>query len=228
MRVLKLGGSLLDGPAWVDRLRRWLARQPPLPSVMIVGGGLFADAVRRLDTAYRLAESDAHWLAIDTMSLTARLVQRLLPEAGWTDDWSAVARWAAERHATLLDATAVECETDRRPLLIFDPRRFLEAAESADCGPPLPHSWEATSDSIAAWIARRLDCDELVLLKSRLPAARVATLDDAAETMLVDRHFPGLAAPIGRVRLVNLRDDDFPEMRLERVPSSSSARNEPM
>ena len=30
---------------------------------------------------------------------------------------------------------------------------------------PLPHSWQVTSDTIAAWIARQSSCNRLVLLK---------------------------------------------------------------
>ena len=75
---------------------------------------------------------------------------------------------------------------------------------------PLPHSWDVTSDSIAARLAVLAGADELVLLKSGLPAGSL-TLAQAAETGYVDRYFPVAAAGVPRVRCVNLRADGFPE-----------------
>src|SRR5437868_2784848 len=72
LRVVKLGGSLLAAADWPNAFRRWLAIQPAMRSVLIVGGGGAADAVREWDRAHRLDPSDAHWLAIDAMSLTTR------------------------------------------------------------------------------------------------------------------------------------------------------------
>ena len=62
---------------------------------------------------------------------------------------------------------------------------------------------------------------ELVLLKSCLPAAGIATLEQAADAGYIDRCFPELAAKLPLVRLVNLRDSDFAEMRLTSVPGSA-------
>ena len=64
----------------------------------------------------------------------------------------------------------------------------------------LPHSWHVTSDSIAAWVARRLRAKMLVLVKDvdgqfdRDPkasgAARLVPLATRARLMgVVDRHF---------------------------------------
>ena len=72
-----------------------------------------------------------------------------------------------------------------------------------------------TSDSIAARLAVRLGAGELVLLKSSLPAAG-STLPGAAETGYVDAYFPTAAAEVPRVRCVDLRADDFPEVCLVR------------
>ena len=193
-RVIKLGGSLLDASKWPDAFRRWLARQPPMPNVLIVGGGALAEAIRRWDRIYRLAPHDAHWLAIGSMSLTARLAGKLLPDAAWTDEWSTVLKFAGN-----VDPS--------RSLLIFDPSRFLETIEPTLDGEPLPQSWDITSDSIAARIGGLLECRELVLLKSCLPEPDVTTLERAADSQYVDRAFPGFARDLPQVRFVNLRDE---------------------
>jgi aspartokinase-like uncharacterized kinase len=150
-----------------------------------------ADAIRRWDRVHGLAPSDAHWLAIGTMALTARLASKLLPEAAWTDEWQAV-----------LDFTATADST--HTLLIFDPSRFLETIEPTLGGDLLPASWDVTSDSIAARIARLLECHELVLLKSCSPGQDMTTLERAADSQYVDQAFPRFARDLHHVRFVDL------------------------
>jgi aspartokinase-like uncharacterized kinase len=59
--------------------------------------------------------------------------------------------------------------------------------------PDIPESWEMTSDSLAAWLARKIGAARLVLVKS---TAAPRPFDPAAlaELGLVDRLFPGFLA----------------------------------
>ena len=193
-RVVKLGGSLLDFDCLVPRLHAWLAGQPPMPGVMLVGGGKLADAIRDAFARHRLGEEAAHWLCIRLLGVTAELVAGLLPEAVLVNRFDEL---AAERVA--------------KRLAVFEPEQYLRD-EAVD---PLPHSWDVTSDSIAARLAARLEAGELVLLKSDLPAG-LATLQEAADAGYVDRYFPTVAADLPRIRCVNLRSDGFPEVTLRR------------
>ncbi len=190
--------------------------QPERRTVLIAGGGGAADTVRDWDRAHNLDQSDAHWLAIEAMSLTAQLAARLLPEAALTDDWCVLDSpgWPELNVGVppLGGSPSATAKTPA-PLLIFDPRLFLQRIEPTAGGTPLPHSWDATSDAIAARIAELLGSNELVLLKSCLPAAEIATLEQAANAGYVDRCFPEFAATLPLVRLVNLRDRGFPETR---------------
>jgi 5-(aminomethyl)-3-furanmethanol phosphate kinase len=199
-RVIKLGGSLLDFEGLVPRLRAWLSAQAPMPSVMIVGGGRLADAIRDVFAMHCLDEEAAHWLCIRLLGVSAELVAKLLPEA---------------MLSRRLDEP-VGSETGNR-LVILEPEQFLreEASTLQRWGMqdivPLPHSWDVTSDSIAARVGAILRAEELVLLKSSLPSAD-ATLQQAAEADYVDRYFPTAAACLPRVRCVNLRSNDFAEV----------------
>ena len=74
----------------------------------------------------------------------------------------------------------------------------------------LPHTWEVTSDSIAAHIAEILCANELVLLKSA-PLAKSCATHEAAEQGYVDAFFPQAAARASKIRCVNLRDEQFAE-----------------
>jgi aspartokinase-like uncharacterized kinase len=196
LRVIKLGGSLLDWPELPAALRRWRQLQPPMRDLLIVGGGAWADLVRDAFDRYRLDEESCHWLCLRLMSVTARLAASLFPEAalGGTSLCEVIASRGAAPHS----------------LVIVDMLPLLEEAERREGRPAVPHTWDATSDSIAAWLAMHTRAFELVLLKSQLPPPN-SDCRAAAACRYVDRFFPHAAASLKQVRCVNLRDASFAE-----------------
>lgn len=190
VRVVKVGGSLLGWKDFPSALNSWLAQQRPAMNVLIAGGGEFADAIRRADATHGLGDEAAHWLCVDALSVTARLLSALVNVSVVTQ---------TESLPTIAPYTCV-----------LDPAPFLRTAEPLLISAPLPHTWGVTSDSIAARIAEHLAACELVLLKSCLPAKGVAGY--------VDEYFPIAAANLARVRCVNLRGRDFEECDWGREP----------
>jgi aspartokinase-like uncharacterized kinase len=143
LAVVKLGGSLgriEGGLAAAGRALGVAARRGPL--VVVPGGGVLADGVRALDRELSLPATTAHWMAILAMDQYAHVV------AAHTQG-AVIAHDAAEIRSALAEG--------RIPVLA--PYRWMFAADV------LPHRWEVTSDSIAAFVAGALDADLLVLLK---------------------------------------------------------------
>ena len=141
--VVKLGGSLGRIPGALATAGKALgeaARHRPL--VVVPGGGALADAVRALDRELSLPATTAHWMAILAMDQYAHAI------AAHTES-AVVAHDVAEIRSALAEG--------RIPVLA--PYRWMLAADA------LPHRWEVTSDSIAAFVAGALDADLLVLLK---------------------------------------------------------------
>jgi aspartokinase-like uncharacterized kinase len=202
-RIVRLGGSLLEDPQVRDRLRAWLALQPPAPTVLIVGGGPWVEAIRTAFARHALTEEAAHWLSVRAMGLTARLALELWPEATLLTELTEARAWRR------LGAPAV-----------FDVQKLLEA-DAASSAPVLPQNWSVTSDSIAALVAQMLGARELVLLKSALPAPACG-IAEAAQQGYVDAYFPLAAAPLPVVRCVNLREGGFAECVLRRCEASPS------
>jgi aspartokinase-like uncharacterized kinase len=141
--VIKVGGALLASPvAWAWAIAE-LDRLPRDGRLLVVpGGGPFADAVRGVDRAVGLGDSAAHWAAIIGMDQFAYVLADRLAAAVVIDDVDQVAGAAAAGR-----------------LAVLAPSRWLRAAD------PLPHSWDVTADSIAAWIARQVGAERLMLLK---------------------------------------------------------------
>jgi aspartokinase-like uncharacterized kinase len=183
LRVVKVGGSLFSRSDLADRLTAWLDVQSPATHVLLAGGGELAEVVREWDQRLALGQERSHWMCVDLLDVTARLLHKLVPQSQWCDDW---------RKLRSIEPTTV----------VFAPARFLRTEEPGLPGDRLPCSWGATSDSIAARLAEVCNAAELVLLKSADPPP-YATLADIAGTY-VDDHFPRAAASVKRLRLVNL------------------------
>ncbi|HUG89936.1 MAG TPA: hypothetical protein VML55_03825 [Planctomycetaceae bacterium] len=185
--VYKLGGSLLLLPDLAARLERLFAREPSgVRRLVVVGGGPTADVVRAWDRVHGLGHERAHRLAIQALQLNESLVSELLPG-------SRIVRSSAE----------AEHAWDRGEVSILCLHDFLRTAEPG-APLPLPHTWNVTSDSLAAWVAAVWPAGRLVLLKSTSLARRDGPL---AGEMPVDPHFPQLAPHVAEIGWVNLRDE---------------------
>jgi aspartokinase-like uncharacterized kinase len=198
MRVVKVGGSLFRFGGLPAVLRDWLAAQAPAANVLLAGGGELADVIRRADQTFAVGQERAHWLCIDAMSVSARLLAALLPEAAWAAGLEQL-RQAISRH-------------DKQPL-IFDAAEFLRKEEPSLGGSPVPHTWAVTSDSIAGRLAQALGAEELVLLKSAKPPLG-ATRRSTAAAGYVDQYFPAATRSVRLVRCVDLRDAAWAEVEL--------------
>jgi aspartokinase-like uncharacterized kinase len=154
--VVKVGGGVLADVGAFDGVLAALADAAGSCRVLVVpGGGPFADAVRAVDRQLNLSDTTAHWMAIVAMDQYAAVIAERLVRASLVDD---------PREA----GTAI-CG-GRVPVL--RPSRWLRDAD------PLPHSWDVTSDSIAAWIAGQLGARQLILVKP----PGVDRLDRAVDT----------------------------------------------
>jgi aspartokinase-like uncharacterized kinase len=188
IRVVKVGGSLFDWPLLPAAFQNWLSNQPPAMNVLLAGGGPFADVVRHADRNFSLGEEKSHWLSIDALGVSARLLAALLTEARLISSFTKL--------LTELNGTSPTA-------IILDPHEFLKNDEQSLPGSLLPHTWNVTSDSIAARLAQVLSADELVFLKSAPPP--LDSLTELAAAGYIDAHLPTMHMNRVTIRFVNLR-----------------------
>jgi aspartokinase-like uncharacterized kinase len=149
--VVKVGGGLLVHEA---ELRDALELIDGSSCALIVpGGGPFADAVRDAYDSGAVDDDAAHWMAVLAMDQYAELLV------------SRIARGSIVRTPSEASRAA---SAGLVPILA--PARWLRQSD------PLPHSWDVTSDSIAAWIAGQIGARRLVLVK---PPGATGNLVDA-------------------------------------------------
>ena len=142
--IIKAGGSLQKGKHLADICRKLGILGGKYRTIIIPGGGRFADKVRDCDLDFNLDQDTSHWMAILAMDQFGYLLSSLIPGSICTED---------------IDE-AKEYSNEYRPAVLL-PYRLIKDKD------PLPHSWDVTSDSIAAWIAGYLNTKKLLLIKSK-------------------------------------------------------------
>lgn len=175
--VWKVGGSLFDLPDLGPRLSRLLHGWGE-PVLLVPGGGPTADLIRRWQPRHGLSEEQAHWLALSAMQLNAELLAALLPGSQTVSTREEVAACWSRGGIPILRAEA-----------------FCRREEARAPQPLLPHDWSVTSDSLAVWVAGRVGCERVVLLKS-CPLPRDCTAGEASAAGLVDGYFPRISETV--------------------------------
>lgn len=137
--VVKVGGSLQGDPSSLKKLCEFLNRASKQRRLLVVpGGGGFAELVRRMQLVHKFSDRAAHLMAIQGMELYGLMLHDLI------------------EGSILIDSLKTNYFNGCQ---IFLPYKALERSED------LKASWQVTSDSIAAWIASKICCKKLVLVK---------------------------------------------------------------
>jgi aspartokinase-like uncharacterized kinase len=139
--VLKVGGSLAEDPASITRLCQQLSALAKVHRIAIVpGGGKFADTIRKVDKIYSLSNTVAHKMAILTMDQYGFLLSSITPDS-----------YVSHSLEEIINSA-------KGTLPIFLPSKLMFRED------PLEHSWDVTSDTIAAYIAQLLHAEKLILV----------------------------------------------------------------
>jgi aspartokinase-like uncharacterized kinase len=147
--VIKIGGGLTDIPGALDAVCRAVGNAGRQVAIAVVpGGGPFADAVRTFDHTHQLSPDAAHWMAILAMDQYAHVLAERIEGAQLVEE-----------------AAAVSAAVNPVGVAVLAPSRWMRAADV------LPHTWDATSDSVAAFVAGALDAEQLVLVKPSMNGA---------------------------------------------------------
>lgn len=134
-QVVKIGGSLF--PNYAIDLAKKLENTN---SLIVLGGGEFANLIRKYDSEINFSQETNHWTAIDCMDIIAKLVNDKVE--------------STKLAYSIDDAIAI---SDEGFTPIFVVSKFLREDDSFEC------SWDVTSDSIAAYISHLLNANLLIV-----------------------------------------------------------------
>lgn len=134
-QVVKIGGSLFPNYA-ID-----LAKQlKGTDSLIVLGGGEFANLIRKYDSEISFSQETNHWTAIDCMDIIAKLVNNKVDST---------------KLAYNIDEAKKISDDGFTPIFIVS--EFLRSEDPFEC------SWDVTSDSIAAYVSHLLNANLLIV-----------------------------------------------------------------
>jgi aspartokinase-like uncharacterized kinase len=140
--IVKVGGSLAFYPEKLKALCLKLSEISKKHRIIVVpGGGKFADVVRCMDQVFSLSCNVSHRMAILGMDQYGLLLSDLMPNS-----------------ATVNKLEEIKCFLNSDGLPVFLPSTLLLSED------PLANSWDVTSDSIAVYIACRLQASKVLLV----------------------------------------------------------------
>ena len=134
-QVVKIGGSLF--PNYAIDLAKKLENTN---SLIVLGGGEFANLIRKYDSEINFSQETNHWTAIDCMDIIAKLVNDKVE--------------STKLAYSIDDAIAISNE-GFTPIFVVS--KFLREDDPFEC------SWDVTSDSIAAYISHLLNANLLIV-----------------------------------------------------------------
>ncbi len=134
-QVVKIGGSLFPNYA-IDLANRLKNTN----SCIVLGGGEFANLIRKYNDEQNFSEEVNHWTAIDCMDIIAKLVNDKVESA---------------KLAYSIDEVNKISDEGFTPIFVVS--EFLRAEDFFEC------SWDVTSDSIAAYVAHLLNAKLLIV-----------------------------------------------------------------
>ncbi len=167
MWIVKIGGSLCGDPVlpqWLDLLAQLGGGRVTL----VGGGGTFADEVRRQQRHWRFNDLAAHNMAVLAMAQTAYQLNAMNPALQLASSGD-IRRVLEKGHTALW--------------LPFELQRHTSDEQT---------NWDVTSDSLALDLARRLNAERLVVVKS-CPIDPDVTLEELSHKGIVDKRFASLA-----------------------------------
>jgi dihydroneopterin aldolase len=162
--VIKLGGSFAFSaclPDWIAAIADCAGR-----IVVVPGGGPFADVVRAAQAQMGFDDRAAHRMALLAMEQYGCAIKSLHEALSLADSVESIRRDLAH---------------DRVPVWL--PTQMALSATD------IPHSWDVTSDSLAAWLAGKIGAERLLLVKHVEPAQGPVRAADLAARNIVDKAF---------------------------------------
>jgi aspartokinase-like uncharacterized kinase len=140
--VIKVGGSLAETPeVLLDVCNKLSELAEKNPITVVPGGGRFADVVRDFDQRFSLLPEVSHQMAILGMDQFGLFLSAITPGS------------IAARKLDDLEKITAEGKVP-----VFLPFNMMLDED------PLENSWDVTSDSIAAYVAKRLGAAKLILV----------------------------------------------------------------
>lgn len=179
MKVVKIGGSIERTHQLLLCLDRVIVRAHD-NVIFVPGGGVFAEEIRSAQTRWRFDDSAAHAMAVLAMQQMGIMLNAIKPELVPVSSVEELSKMSQAKNYYVWMPDINE----------------LNAAG-------IPASWDITSDSLSAWLADKIQADELIIIKAA-DIPEHDCLSQLAELNIVDKAFMHFTQKANfKIRVVN-------------------------
>lgn len=181
--VVKLGGSVVRSGSLVGWLDALVGIQRPI--VLVPGGGALADEVRDCQRQLGFGDVTAHRMALLAMDQLAWAIAGVRDgcEVGTTEE-------------------DLRQSLRRGHIAVWAPSAFLSNR------PDVEPTWRLTSDSLALWLAARLEAAFCCVVKSAPISQRSWSATALSDEGIVDQGFPAVLKETGVATMVFGQGDE--------------------
>lgn len=139
MWIIKLGGSWQANPRLNDLLNN-LSKFKNVSITLIVGGGMFAETIRKSQKILNFSDELGHYLALLATENFARVISEL--------------------NNSFALSVNLNKLTSNKKIKIWLPSKQLKDDKS------FLKDWESTSDSVAVWLSKKINAEGVIFIKS--------------------------------------------------------------
>ena len=177
MWIVKIGGSWINNPN-LCKLIRHLQRLSKKENIIIVnGGGFFSDSVRLVYENKRMSEKTGNYIALKATELFSHLLKEIDNNIRLIDDIDSL-RFSNNMLKVWLPS-----------LILKDDSTFIK-------------NWESTSDSVAAWLHRKINSVGLLYVKSLTFEKKKYKLKYLQENGVLDRNVHRYLIKSAKIKII--------------------------
>ncbi len=141
MWILKIGGSWISNPELIKLLQLLKEIKSDENFILILGGGIFADSVRKVYSDVNMTEKTGNFLALKSTEIFSHMINQMC-------DY------------TCLVSNLNDLKRKTQKIKIWMPSKTLKDEIS------FIKNWQSTSDSVAAWLYNKMKSKGLIFIKS--------------------------------------------------------------
>ncbi|NVM34109.1 MAG: hypothetical protein HWN81_00840 [Candidatus Lokiarchaeota archaeon] len=142
--IFKIGGKILEDfenlNSTISQLKQISKEKLIQKTILIPGGGSFANFIRKVYSELKFTEEIAHFMGIISMNYNGLELSKKYPDLQIIESFD-------------------KLKEIGNAICIFLPYEYLKEKDK------LPHSWDVTSDSITLFLAKELGLSECFLIK---------------------------------------------------------------
>ena len=141
MWIIKIGGSWINNPDLFELIKHLNRLSKKVNIIIVNGGGCFSDSVRSVYANKRMSEKTGHFIALKATEMFSHILKEI--------------------NNNIILISEIENLNDLdQGLKVWMPSMKLKD------DPNFIKTWESTSDSVAAWLHKKINSKGLIFVKS--------------------------------------------------------------